>query len=64
MMCNNVYDIICVNETLCDKTVHDSELQLHGYNILRKDRKRDGDVVLRCILMMLLFLREGMIWLT
>ena len=42
MMCNNVYDIICVNETLCDKTVHDSELQLHGYNILRKDRKRDG----------------------
>ena len=40
MMCNNVYDIIGVNETLCDKTVHDNELQLHGYNILHMDRKR------------------------
>ena len=42
MMCNNVYDIIGVNKTLCDKSVHDNELQLHDYNILHKDRKRDG----------------------
>ena len=42
MMCNDAFDIICVNETLCDKTVYDSELQLHGYNILRKDRNRNG----------------------
>ena len=41
-MCNKVYDIIGVNETLCDKTVHDNKLQLHGYNIHHKDRKRDG----------------------
>ena len=41
-MCNNVFDIICVNETLCDSSISDSELHLPGYNILRKDRNRGG----------------------
>ncbi|XP_072028290.1 uncharacterized protein [Amphiura filiformis] len=41
-MCGNVFDIICVNETLCDQSIVDSELHLPGFNILRKDRKRDG----------------------
>ena len=38
-MCNNVFDMICVNETLCDGSIPDRELHLPGYNILRKDRK-------------------------
>ncbi len=41
-MCANIFDVICVNETLCDDTVNDSELDLPGYNLLRRDRKRDG----------------------
>ena len=41
-MCNNVFDVICVNETLCDSSIPDSELHLPGYNILRKDRNRGG----------------------
>ena len=41
-MCGNVFDIICVNETLCDDSVVDNELHLHGFNNLRKDRNRGG----------------------
>ena len=31
-----------VNETWCDETIHDSEIELPGYNLLRRDRRRDG----------------------
>ena len=41
-MCNNVFDVICVNETLCDSSIPDTELHLPGYNILREDRNRAG----------------------
>ena len=36
------FDVICVNETLCDETVNDNELTLPGYNFLRCDRNRNG----------------------
>ena len=42
LICNNKFDFISVNETLCDDTIHDSEIHLDGYNILRKDRYRGG----------------------
>ena len=41
-MCSNVFDIISVNETICDDTISDGELNLFGYNILRNDRNRNG----------------------
>ena len=46
LLCNNAFDVICVNETKCDDTVHDNELNLPGFNLLRRDRKRDGGVAL------------------
>ena len=46
-MCNNVSDVICVNETLCDSSIPDSELHLPGYDILKKDRNR-GEEALPC----------------
>ena len=36
------FDVICVNETKCDDSVNDSELVLPGYNLLRRDRTRNG----------------------
>ena len=41
-MCGNLFDVICVNETWCDNSVFDSELHLPGYNLLRRDRNREG----------------------
>jgi len=41
-MCGTTFDIIGVNETFCDDTVKDSGVSLDGFNILRKDRNRDG----------------------
>ena len=33
------YDIICVNETWLDNTVNDDEVELDGYDLVRKDRR-------------------------
>ncbi len=41
-ICKNVFDVISVNETWCDETISDSEIELPGYNLLRRDRRRDG----------------------
>ena len=41
-MCSNVFDVISVNEIWCDETVSDSEVDLPGFSILRRDRRRDG----------------------
>ena len=41
-ICAYTFDIIGVNETLCDHTISDSEVKLDGSNILRRDRTRDG----------------------
>ena len=36
------FDIICLNETLLDETINDHEVNIIGYEILRKDRNRNG----------------------
>ena len=36
------FDIICLNETLLDETINDHEVNITGYEILRKDRNRNG----------------------
>ena len=36
------FDIFSVNETWLDETVNDSEIAIPGYNVLRKDRNRNG----------------------
>ena len=41
-MCTNVFDVISVNETWCDNTVSDSEIELPGFTLLRRDRCRNG----------------------
>ena len=39
---NHQYDIICVNERLLDNTVNNHEVELDGYDLVRKDRNRHG----------------------
>ena len=39
---NHQYDIICVIETWLDNTVNDDEVELDGYDLVRKDRNRHG----------------------
>jgi len=41
-LCNDTFDVICVNETLCDQSIVDNELHLPGFQILRRDRTRNG----------------------
>ena len=41
-MCTNVFDVVSINETWCDGTVSDSEIELPGYFLLRRDRNRNG----------------------
>ena len=36
------FDIICISETMLDDTVQDNEVSLNGYEIIRKDRNRNG----------------------
>ena len=35
-------DILSINETRLDRSIDDKELQINGYNIVRKDRNREG----------------------
>ena len=61
-LCNNdVFDVICINETLCDQSIVDDELHLSGFNILWKDRTRNGGGVCLYILRILLISRGEMI---
>ena len=39
---NHQHDIICVNETWLDNTVNNHEVELDGYDLVRKDRNRHG----------------------
>ena len=39
------YDVICVNETWLDNSVNNHEIDLDGYDLIRKDRNRHGGVV-------------------
>ena len=39
---NELFDIICLNETLCDSSIPDSELNIDDFVLFRKDRNRRG----------------------
>jgi exonuclease III len=36
------FDVICINETRLDATVSSHEVGINGYEIVRKDRNRNG----------------------
>ena len=36
------FDVTCVNETFCDSSISDSEINLPDYSIVRRDRNRHG----------------------
>jgi exonuclease III len=36
------FDVICINETRLDATVPNHEVGINGYEIVRKDRNRNG----------------------
>ena len=42
LLSNNPFDIICLNETLCDSSIPDSELNIDDFVLLRQDRNRHG----------------------
>ena len=35
-------DVICLNETFCDSSISDSEINLPDYSFVRRDRNRHG----------------------
>ena len=35
-------DVISINETRLDNTIDDSEMNISGYDLFRKDRSRNG----------------------
>ena len=35
-------DILAINETKLDATIKDGEVHLSGYDVVRKDRERNG----------------------
>jgi hypothetical protein len=41
-MSNKQIDLIGFNETRLDSNISDSMIDLHGYDIVRKDRSRNG----------------------
>ena len=38
-------DVISINETRLDNTIDDSEMNIPGYDLFRKDKSRNGGVV-------------------
>ena len=36
------FDVLCLNETLCDSTISDEEISIDGFSLLRNDRTRHG----------------------
>ena len=42
LMSKNPFDIICLNETFCDASITDNEIDLPDYSIVRRDRNRHG----------------------
>jgi exonuclease III len=39
---NQQYDIICINETWLDDKINNYEVNIDGYNLVRKGRRRTG----------------------
>ena len=46
---NDNPDIIGINETKLDETIHDSDIKISNYNIIRKDRDKCGGGVVMYI---------------
>ena len=42
---NQQFDIVSLNETMLDDSIPDNEIYLNGYDLIRKDRNRNGDGV-------------------
>jgi hypothetical protein len=36
------FDILSINETRLDNTIHYDEVKMTGYDLIRKDRNRNG----------------------
>ncbi len=36
------FDILCINETRLDNTINDNIIKIPGYDIIRRDRDRNG----------------------
>ena len=53
------FDVICVNETFCDISISDSEINLPDYSIVRRDRNRHGGGVAMYIRNSLTFIRRN-----
>ena len=53
------FDVICVNETFCDGSISDSEINLPDYSIIRRDRNRHGGGVAMYIRNSLTFIRRN-----
>ena len=41
-LANSPFDILAINESKIDDLIPDSEIYIFGYNIIRKDRNRNG----------------------
>ena len=41
-MANSSFDILAINKSKIDDLIPDSEIYIFGYNIIRKDRNRNG----------------------
>ena len=39
------FDVICINETRLDDSIDNSEVKIPGYDLIRKDRNRNGEGV-------------------
>ena len=52
-------DVICLNETFCDSSIADSEINLPDYSIVRGDRNRNGGGVAMYIRNSLTFIRRN-----
>ena len=42
----NSFEILCINETRLDNSICDTEIEIAGYEIVRKDRNRNGGVAI------------------
>ena len=41
-LASNEIDVLAINETRLDATISDNEVHIHGYEIVRRDRKPNG----------------------
>ena len=59
MFSNNEIDLLCINETFCDDTISDEEIDINGSRIERKDRNRLGGGVALYISNKLFYIRRS-----